>query len=92
MKMRKEGIKSIEPQLYAAKQWKQMIQDDNNKTLLPLTDSWYMGANIPGKPREQLNYLRGIKQYEEDCRAALEKFEGFDLVYHQRQKLIISHI
>lgn len=90
--MRNEGIESIEARKDAATQWKQMIQDDNNKTLLPLTDSWYMGANVPGKPREQLNYLRGIKQYEEDCRAALANFDGFDLVYQPKRKLLNSHI
>jgi hypothetical protein len=31
-----------------------------------------MGANIPGKKREQLNYLGGIAQYDKECRAVLE--------------------
>lgn len=47
-KMKKEGIESIEAQREAEDQWKQAITDANNQTLLPLTDSWYMGANIPG--------------------------------------------
>jgi hypothetical protein len=52
-------------------------------TLFPLTDSWYMGANIPGKKREQLNYLRGISNYDKACRASLEHFQEFDLVYKE---------
>jgi hypothetical protein len=80
-KLQDEGIKSIEPQRDAEERWKQGIQDDNNKTLLGLTDSWYMVANIPGKKREQLNYLGGIEQYERECRAALKTLEGFTVVH-----------
>lgn len=80
-KLDAEGIRSIEARRSAEEQWKQAIQDANDKTLLPLTDSWYMGANIPGKKREQLNYLGGIKQYEVEVRAALKTLEGFDVVY-----------
>lgn len=85
-KMRAENIKSIEAQREAEEKWKQAIQDANNKTLLPLTDSWYMGANIPGKPREQLNYLGGINNYEKECRAALEDWKGFTIVYNSEKE------
>ena len=84
-KMRKENITSIEAQRSAEEQWKQAIQDANDKTLLPLTDSWYMGANIPGKKREQLNYLGGIENYEKECRAALQDLKGFNVVYHSKK-------
>ncbi|WPH01292.1 Hypothetical protein R9X50_00413000 [Acrodontium crateriforme] len=72
LKMRAEGIKFIEAQPQAEQKWKQAIHDANTKTLLPLTDSWYMGANVRGKSREQLNDLREINNYEKECRAALE--------------------
>ena len=80
--MEAEGIQTIEAEPEAERKWKQAIQDANNKTLLPLTDSWYMGANIPGKPREQLNYIGGIQRYEEECREALVGLRGFRVVYH----------
>lgn len=48
-KMQEESIESIEAQHEAEVQWKQAIQDMNDQTLMPLTDSWYMGANIPGR-------------------------------------------
>ncbi|TVY36538.1 Baeyer-Villiger monooxygenase [Lachnellula subtilissima] len=80
-KLQSEGIRSIEGQRSAEEQWKKAIQDANDQTLLPLTDSWYMGANIPGKPREQLNYLGGIEQYIRECRTALKTLEGFTVVY-----------
>ncbi|EFX06686.1 cyclopentanone monooxygenase [Grosmannia clavigera kw1407] len=80
-KLQSEGIKSIEAQRPAEEKWKQAIQDANDKTLLPLTDSWYMGANIPGKKREQLNYLGGIANYEKECREAIAGLDGFTVVY-----------
>lgn len=83
-KILNQNIRSIEAQPEAERIWKQAIQDANNKTLLPLTDSWYMGANIPGKPREQLNYLGGVQRYEEECREALEDFKGFTIIHEDR--------
>jgi hypothetical protein len=53
----------------------------NEYTLFPLTDSWYVGAIIPGKKREQLNYLVGVYTYDKACRSGLEELQGFDLVY-----------
>jgi hypothetical protein len=79
-KMRAEKVKTVEPTHDAEKKWKQDIQDMNDMTLFPLTNSWYMGANIPGKKREQLNYLAGMQNYEKACRAALESWDGFVLV------------
>lgn len=38
-----------------------------------------MGANVLGKPREQLNYASGILLYEEECRKALENWDGFEV-------------
>jgi cation diffusion facilitator CzcD-associated flavoprotein CzcO len=86
-KLQIEGIKSIEAQRNAEEQWKQAIQEANDRTLLPLTDSWYMGANIPGKKREQLNYIGGIEKYENECRRALATLEGFTLDYYQTTSL-----
>ncbi|KAH6871224.1 cyclopentanone monooxygenase [Thelonectria olida] len=84
-KLQGKDVKSIEAQRNAEEQWKQAIQEANDKTLMPLTDSWYMGANIPGKKREQLNYLGGIEKYEHECRGALETLEGFTVVYSSRE-------
>jgi hypothetical protein len=41
-----------------------------------------MGANIPGKKREQLNYLGGIEKYENECRTALATLEGFRIDHY----------
>ena len=48
--------------------------------LFQKADSWYMGANIPGKPRELLNFPGGIPFYAESCTAcADDDYSGFEL-------------
>ena len=85
-KLQREGVKSIEAQRKSEEHWKQAIQDANDQTLLPLTDSWYMGANIPGKKREQLNYLGGIEKYISECRSALASLDGFTVIYNVQKQ------
>jgi cyclohexanone monooxygenase len=49
-------------------------------TLFPRADSWYMGANIPGKRREMLNWPGGLQLYLSSCRdAAAAGYRGFEL-------------
>ncbi|XP_014562810.1 hypothetical protein COCVIDRAFT_83993 [Bipolaris victoriae FI3] len=86
-KMEASGIKSIEAKRDAELRWKQGIQDANDQTLIPLTDSWWMGANVPGKKREQLNYIGGIDKYERECRQTLEELTGFQVEYHAKHNL-----
>ena len=48
-------------------------------SMLPLADSWYMGANIPGKHRQLLNYP-GLQEYLAFCRESAENgYSGFKL-------------
>ena len=56
----------------AAQAWREESMAIANSTLLPQTSSWWMGANIPGKEREFLYYLGGLKKYKERCIAALD--------------------
>ncbi|EIN04547.1 FAD/NAD(P)-binding domain-containing protein [Punctularia strigosozonata HHB-11173 SS5] len=77
-KMRKEGINCIEPTMASEQEWHDKVETISKNTLYHNTDSWYMGTNIPGKPREQLNYAGGIPQYTRECREVLDNgFEGF---------------
>jgi cyclohexanone monooxygenase len=49
------------------------------QTLFPLANSWYMGANIPGKPRVFMPYLGGFGAYGRICAdVAEEGFRGFE--------------
>jgi hypothetical protein len=45
-----------------------------------VTDSWYMGANVPGKVREQLIYLAGVDVYAKEIKDALQDWKGFNLI------------
>ncbi|QVM09278.1 hypothetical protein D8B26_003941 [Coccidioides posadasii str. Silveira] len=76
-KVREEGLKYIEPKAEAEAEWKNKINTISNKSVLPLADSWYMGANIPGKKREQLNWAGGLPAYQAECMPALKSWESF---------------
>ncbi|GLI80352.1 hypothetical protein PoHVEF18_008706 [Penicillium ochrochloron] len=76
-KMQREGIESIEPTHQAAEQWREQVFEASQRTLYPKTDSWYMGANIPGKRREPLVWLGGMPSWWKCCTEALEKWDGF---------------
>ena len=77
-KMRSQGIDYLEATHEAEEEWRQKVTQLSYETLFPGTSSWYMGANVPGKPREQLNYAGGFPLYEKECREVLEEgFRGF---------------
>ncbi|KAE9551537.1 hypothetical protein FO519_005251 [Halicephalobus sp. NKZ332] len=72
-KMEKEGIKYIHPDPEAQEKFVEKIHAFSNQSLFPLADSWYMGANIPGKKREMLNYLGGIPLYAAELKESLDQ-------------------
>ena len=78
--MREEGVDAIDATPEAADKWRSDIQEMNSHTLYPLTNSWYMGANIPGKKREQLVYLAGQDAYKKTIFDALEGWKGFEVI------------
>jgi hypothetical protein len=57
------------------------VNEVAHKTVLPLaTHSWYLGANIPGKPRVFMPYAGGMVRYREICDEVAERgYEGFAL-------------
>ena len=77
--MDRHGHTRIDPQQAAQDQWVQHVQEVANGTLFVSANSWYMGANIPGKPRVFLPYIGGFSTYAARCREVVEKdYEGFD--------------
>ena len=71
---------SIEATPEAAAAWTDHVQEVASVTLHPKAASWYMGANIPGKPRIFLPYIGGVGTYRDRCDAvAASGYEGFDL-------------
>jgi cation diffusion facilitator CzcD-associated flavoprotein CzcO len=76
--MRANGLRSIEATPAAQVAWDEEVRTAANGTLYPQTDSWYMGANIPGKPRVFMVYVGGFDEYREKCDAvAAAGYEGF---------------
>ena len=76
--MQKQGLKTIEPEGTAEQEWVDHVNDVADATLFPLADSWYVGANIPGKPRVFMPYIGGCGVYREKCDSVAEKnYEGF---------------
>ena len=79
--MRAKGLNRIEPQPEAVEKWVTEVNAVASRTLLPMaTHSWYLGANIPGKPRVFMPYAGGMIRYREICRDVVAKdYEGFAL-------------
>lgn len=79
-KMETQGIESVEPTQAAAEQWREQVHVVSTYTLIPKADSWYMGANIPGKRREPLIYMGGLNRWWQSCMATLETWQGLKTV------------
>lgn len=78
--MRDAGVTRFETTAHAEQTWKDHVETIGAMTLFPLADSWYMGANIPGKPRELLNYPGGVPLYLQMCETSAAKgYDGFVL-------------
>ncbi len=78
--MREKGYKRIESTPQADDAWAAHTNEVAAMTLFPQTDSWYMGANIPGKKRESLNYPGGLPLYLQKCQESAQNgYEGFVL-------------
>ena len=55
-------------------------------TLYPQATSWYVGANIPGKPRVFMPYVAGCGAYRRECdEVAARGYEGFVLGTREAQ-------
>jgi cation diffusion facilitator CzcD-associated flavoprotein CzcO len=77
--MRANGLKRIETTHEASDKWVDHVNEAANATLLPLANSsWYLGANIPGKPRVFMPYAGGMARYAKICAdVARESYKGF---------------
>jgi cation diffusion facilitator CzcD-associated flavoprotein CzcO/acetyl esterase/lipase len=70
----------IEPTPVAEDGWGRHVQDCAAITLHPTANSWYMGANVPGKPRVMLPYIGGVDAYRAACDEVVERgYLGFEL-------------
>ena len=78
--MRRNKLATIEATQQAQDGWGAHVAEVVNATLMPIANSWYMGANIDGKARRFLPYLgpEGVGGYRRKCAEIAEKgYEGF---------------
>ena len=77
--MRKHDFISIEPTKEAEEAWVSHVNEVASQTLLTTCNSWYLGANIPGKPRVFMPYI-GFPAYVDKCtEVVLNGYKGFAL-------------
>ena len=78
--LRANDLSSIEPEAEAEEQWVAHVNEVADSTLYPRANSWYVGANIPGKPRVFMPYVGGVHAYRRKCdTVAANGYEGFRL-------------
>jgi cyclohexanone monooxygenase len=61
------GYARVEADPQSETKWVSHVNDVANSTLYPLANSWYVGANIPGKPRVFMPYVAGLDKYRDIC-------------------------
>ena len=78
VRMRSEGVNRIAARAKAQDDWVDHVREVADATLYPQANSWYMGANIPGKPRVFMPYVGGVHNYKKKCEeVANNGYEGF---------------
>jgi cyclohexanone monooxygenase len=77
--LREQNLTRIEASVEAEEAWVQHVEEVAAMTLFPQADSWYMGANIPGKARQFLNYFDAPMFMEQCNDCASSGYEGFAL-------------
>ena len=78
--LRDRGLSTIEATVAGEDAWVSHVSEVGHSTLYPLANSWYMGANIPGKPRVFLPYIGGVGAYRRKCdEVAARGYAGFTL-------------
>jgi cation diffusion facilitator CzcD-associated flavoprotein CzcO len=81
--MRSHDLDGAEPIEEAEHKWVAHHDEVAAATLLLGTDSWWVGANIPGKPRTLYPYVGGVGPFRAICQEVAEKgYEGLLLTGH----------
>ena len=73
-----EEYRVVEAEKASEDRWVEHVNEVANATMYPKGGSWYLGANIPGKPRIFMPYAAGVGQYRELCDKVRDnEYEGF---------------
>ncbi|MBN9005139.1 MAG: NAD(P)/FAD-dependent oxidoreductase [Rhizobiales bacterium] len=91
--MRDRGFEVMEAKRDAEDKWVDHVNEVAHGTLYPQANSWYMGANIPGKPRIFMPYIGGVGAYRQICNdVAAKGYEGFVLAATERPRVAASSV
>ena len=72
------GVRRDRGRAKAQEDWVDHVNEIANRTLYPRANSWYMGANVPGKKRVFMPYIGGWRTYRDKCNEiAAEGYAGF---------------
>jgi len=78
--LRQHGMATIEASEEAENDWVIHVNEVASPTIFPLANSWYVGANVPGKPRVFMPYIGGVGVYRQKCdEIAANRYAGFTL-------------
>ena len=78
--MAQQGLNRIEADPAAQDEWVEHVNQVADRTLFPQANSWYVGANVPGKPRVFMPYAGGVVPYRRKCEeVAAQGYAGFRL-------------
>ncbi|WP_119168243.1 flavin-containing monooxygenase [Algihabitans albus] len=78
--LRAKGLGVIEPTRETEDRWVAHHDETAAATLISKTTSWYLGSNVPGKPRRVLSYTGGVGAYRKICdEVAAKGYEGFTM-------------
>lgn len=76
--LRAKGLQVMEPTRETEDRWVAHHDETAAANLISKTTSWYLGSNVPGKPRRVLSYTGGVGAYREICdEVAAKGYEGF---------------
>ncbi|MBT7760207.1 MAG: cyclohexanone monooxygenase, partial [Rhodospirillaceae bacterium] len=78
--MRDIGAQTIEAEVNYEDDWVEHVNEVAKISLRSTSSSWYLGANVPGRPRVFMPYIGGFPIYVDKCNEVMTKgFEGFTL-------------
>jgi cation diffusion facilitator CzcD-associated flavoprotein CzcO len=79
-RLREQGVTRIEAEREPEDEWVAHVAEIASETLYPRANSWWIGANVPGKPRTFMIYVAGLRVYQDKCEEiAAGGYTGFQL-------------
>jgi cyclohexanone monooxygenase len=89
--MRDRGFEAMEAEKDAEDKWVAHVNEVAHTTLYPQANSWYMGANIPGKPQIFMPCIGGVGVYRQICNdVAAKGYEGFTMTAAEQPRTAVA--